>query len=123
MSRPDSSTDRVLSMLEDERARDRFMRRVSTFAWVASFIIAFIFLGISITQFFGAVKMTRMTGTPMAMMLGTLTPAILTLGFLFMLVAVVSTIGMFMRMRSASLQEIQLRLAALEESLTRDKSE
>lgn len=123
MSRPDSSTDRVLSMIEDERARDRFMRRVSTAAWVGSFVIALMFLGISLFQFAGMIRMTKLTGTPMSVMLGTLTPAILTMGFLFTLVAVMSTIGMFMRMRTASLQEIQMRLAALEESLTRDKSQ
>ena len=38
------------------------------------------------------------------------------------LIATLSTVGIFLRLRTASLQEIQLRLAALEAMLTRDDS-
>jgi len=39
------------------------------------------------------------------------------------LIATLSTIGIFLRLRTASLIEIQLRLAALEEILTRKAQE
>jgi hypothetical protein len=42
---------------------------------------------------------------------------VISLGMLSVLIATVTTIGMFVRMRTASLHEIQLRLAALEELL------
>lgn len=44
-------------------------------------------------------------------------PLVIALGILSVLIATVSTIGMFVRMRTASLHEIQLRLAALEEMI------
>ena len=45
------------------------------------------------------------------------------LGVLSVLIATLSTVGMFLRQRTASLAEIQLRLAALEELLTRKAQE
>jgi hypothetical protein len=39
------------------------------------------------------------------------------LGVLSLLIAVLSTVGIFLRLRTASLTEIQLRLAALEQVL------
>ncbi|HET8650890.1 MAG TPA: hypothetical protein VFL95_12670 [Gemmatimonadales bacterium] len=44
-------------------------------------------------------------------------PFLITLGVLSLLVATLSTIGIFLRLRTASLSEIQLRLAALENLL------
>jgi uncharacterized membrane protein len=38
-------------------------------------------------------------------------------GVLGLLVAILSTVGIFLRLRTASLSEIQLRLAALEEMI------
>jgi hypothetical protein len=48
---------------------------------------------------------------------GVAMPFVGTLGMLSVLVATVSTIGVFIRMRTSSLHEIQLRLAALEDLL------
>jgi hypothetical protein len=44
-------------------------------------------------------------------------PFLITLGVLSLLVATLSTIGIFLRLRTASLSEIQLRLAAREDLL------
>jgi hypothetical protein len=48
---------------------------------------------------------------------------LIVLGALAVLIATLSTIGIFLRLRTASLIEIQLRLAALEEILTRKSQE
>ena len=47
----------------------------------------------------------------------TLTPLLGIVGGISLLVATLSTVGVFLRLRTASLGEIQLRLAALEEML------
>ena len=41
----------------------------------------------------------------------------------FVIVGTLSTVGMFLRLRTTSLHEIQLRLAALEETLTTSAAE
>jgi hypothetical protein len=50
-------------------------------------------------------------------MAGAAMPGLIVLGLLSVLVATLSTIGVFLRLRTASLMEIQLRLAALEDML------
>ena len=44
-------------------------------------------------------------------------PLLTVVGILSLLIATLSTVGVFLRLRTASLGEIQLRLAALEEML------
>jgi hypothetical protein len=44
-------------------------------------------------------------------------PLIVVLGLLSLLIATLTTVGIFLRLRTASLAEIQLRLAALEDML------
>jgi len=44
-------------------------------------------------------------------------PLLIVLGFLSVLIATLSTVGVFLHLRTASLTEIQLRLAALEDLL------
>ncbi len=44
-------------------------------------------------------------------------PFIMVLGVVALLIAVLSTVGIFLRMRTTTLSEIQLRLAALERML------
>ncbi len=48
---------------------------------------------------------------------GVAMPFVIALGMLTVLIATVSTIGVFLRMRTASLHEVQLRLAVLEDLL------
>jgi hypothetical protein len=54
---------------------------------------------------------------------GSAMPLFIVLGFLSVLIATLSTVGVFLRLRTASLTEIQLRLAALEEMLRSRKDD
>jgi hypothetical protein len=54
---------------------------------------------------------------PWITVMGSAMPLVDVLWKLSLLVAAVSTVGIFLRLRTASLTEIQLRLAALEEML------
>lgn len=121
MQRPtDSATTQAMDRIEEERRRDRFVRRVSKIAWGATFIVTIAFVALSVSQFVGMRELTRMSGAPFSTMLGLLVPAVAAVGAVCVLIATLSTIGIFLRLRTASLQEIQLRLAALEDMLTRD---
>ena len=95
-----SASGKVWEAIENERRRDRLIRRVSITAW-------------SITFFFVAILavLVCMQVVDAAM------PLVIVLGLLSVLVATLSTIGIFLRLRTASLTEIQLRLAALEDML------
>lgn len=103
--------------IDNEKKRDRFIRRVSMVAWSVTGVLALL---LTILVGGQAVEMARaaMLGAlPWMSVAGIMMPLVIALGMLAVLIATVSTIGMFVRMRAASLHEIQLRLAALEDLL------
>src|SRR5215213_4025099 len=115
----DSPTEKAWAMIETERRRDRFIRRVSVAAWTVTFAIALVFtaaIGLQVAQFW---RMAAVGAVPWVTVIGSAVPLAVVLGFLSLLIATLSTIGIFLRHRTASLTEIQLRLAALEEMLMR----
>ena len=112
-----NSSDRAWELIDIEKRRDRFIRRVSIIAWTVTFLIVLIIavmVGIQVTQMtrlglVGAVAWTAVIASAM--------PLVDVLWKLSLLVAALSTVGIFLRLRTASLAEIQLRLANLEEML------
>jgi hypothetical protein len=54
---------------------------------------------------------------PWFAVVGMATPLIIALGKLSLLIATMATVAIFLRLRTSSLAEIQLRLAALEDML------
>lgn len=103
--------------IEEEKRRDKFIRRVAYTAWTVTFALAAIFTvttGMSVAQFAKAAYTQQL---PWMTVLSAAIPLLVTLGFVSVLVATLSTVGIFLRLRTASLSEIQLRLAALEEML------
>ena len=122
-NRKEPASERMWAAIEDEKRRDRFLKRVTVVAWSVTFAIVLIFtvmMGIQVTQVWNAMGAIDGGGPQIMAMIGVATPLIIVLGFLSVLIATLSTIGMFVRMRTASLTEIQQRLAALEDILTGD---
>ena len=115
---PTSAPSSVWDAIEAERRRDRLLRHVAVSAW----IITLVFVNaLAVLVSFQVAQMARaaMVGAvPWVSVIGIAMPLIIVLGILSVLVASLSTIGMFLRMRTASLTEIQLRLAALETMIT-----
>ena len=111
------STGSVWDAIENEKKRDRFVRKVSVVAWSATGVLALvltILVGIQIWE----LTVGALAGAlPWMSVAGVAMPFVIALGMLTVLIATVSTIGVFLRMRTSSLHEIQLRLAALEEML------
>jgi uncharacterized membrane protein len=112
-----ASSSRAWSLIEQEKRRDRFIRRVSIIAWSVTFLFALIFTVMIGGQVIEMVKANMAGILPFSTLVGMAMPLIIVLGFLSLLIATLSTVGIFLRLRTASLAEIQLRLASLEDML------
>jgi len=117
MTRPDAPTEQAWAMIETERRRDRFIRRVCVAAWTATFVVALLFAVFIAVPVVNMIRMAQVGAVPWSAAFGAAMPFLGVLWTLTLLVAALSTVGVFLRQRTASLAEIQLRLAALEEML------
>ena len=121
-----SATESVMDRIDEEHRRDVFIRRVAKIAWGVTVVIVLILVALTTVQMVNMAPLLRFQaggGPAIAAILGLAMPLVFVLGALSVLVATLCTIGMFLRMRTASLQEIQLRLAALEQILMRDEND
>jgi hypothetical protein len=104
-----------MALIEIERRRDRFIRRANIIAWSVSLslvLLIAIVVAIQASQFLaGALE----GEVPWSVVIGSTVPLIDMLWKMSLLVVTLTTIAIFMRLRTASLAEIQLRLAGLEE--------
>jgi len=109
--------DDVWTAIDREHGRDRIVRWISVGAWGLTFVILLVFAGITASDIavvrrqVAAGVATQQTVYEAAM------PLIAVVGTLSLLIATLSTVGIFFRMRTSSLVEIQVRLAALERML------
>lgn len=103
--------------IENEKRRDRFIRRVSVVAWSVTGVLVLLLAILVGSQVISLARAAMLGALPWMSVAGVVMPLVIALGMLSVLIATVSTIGMFVRMRTASLHEIQLRLAALEEMI------
>ena len=109
-----SASSSAWEAIENERKRDRTLRRVTVTAWTITVILV-ILMGVMVgTQVVQMARGALLGALPWMSVIGVAMPLVIVLGVLSVLVATLSTIGMFLRQRTASLTEIQLRLAALE---------
>src|SRR5687767_13207965 len=118
-SMPNSTprADQAWTLIENEKRRDRFIRRVNIACWSVTFVIGLfvaVMVGVSLVN---VTRLARVGAVPWASVLGSAMPLIDVLWKLSLLVAALSTVAIFLRLRTASLTEIQLRLAALETML------
>lgn len=107
----------VWAAIENEKRRDRFIRRVATAAWSVTFallLILGVFAGMSVSQMVRAAMAGQL---PWMSAFGTALPFVVVCGVVSLLIATLSTVGVFLRMRTTTLNEVQARLAALEHML------
>ncbi|HEV8365405.1 MAG TPA: hypothetical protein VGQ52_17945 [Gemmatimonadaceae bacterium] len=114
---PSSASQQAWALIDAEKRRDRFIRRLSVIAWSVTFTIVVVFAGLTLPGFVEMARGALAGNLPWITVVGIATPFMSTLLILSVLVAALSTVGVFLRFRSASLAEIQLRLAALEDML------
>jgi hypothetical protein len=103
--------------IDREKRLDRIIRTVSIVAWTVTFVLVLVF-GIMVSmQVAQMIRAMQIGAVSWINVLGAAFPLMIVLGTLSLLIAVLSTVGIFLRLRTASLAEIQLRLAALEQML------
>lgn len=119
--------EELAKWVDDEKRLDRKVRRISYVAWIVTLAAVIVYgvriivetaLRVHAEALMGGVQNTTEV---VGYVLQQLTPFILVLGVLALLVAILGTIGMLVRFRTASLADIQARLAAMEGMLTNDQ--
>lgn len=112
-----SASDKIWQAIDNEKRRDRLIRRISIVAWSVTVTLVLL-LGVAVAIQVAEMANRAMVGImPWMSVIGIAMPFFIVLGLLSTLIATLATIGMFVRMRTASLSEIQLRLAALEDMI------
>jgi hypothetical protein len=112
------ASEKAWAMIDKEKRRDRLLRRVSIAAWSVTFGVVLVFAVIIGAQVSDTMRSVEVGVAPQMAVYRAAMPLLVVLGILSVLIATLSTVGVFLRLRTASLAEIQLRLAALEDMLT-----
>lgn len=112
-----SNSDSAWEIIEREKKRDTVVRRVGLTAWIITFVLAVIFAVLVVSGGFMAAKDLLDRGASFEFFPDLLKPLVISLGTVSLVLALASTMVIFLRVRTASLNEIQLRLAALEDML------
>ena len=116
-----TTTQGTWDAIAREKRLDKLVRTVCIGAWAVTFLITAGYAWI-VWQGIAFMRSALEAGAiSRQVMLSSATPLILALGGLALLIATLSTIGVFLRFRGASMQEIQLRLAALETMLAEER--
>ena len=112
-----TASDKVWEAIDNEKRRDRLIRRISVVAWSVTLTLVLL-LGAAVgVQIAGMAKAAMLGVLPWMSVIGIAMPFLIVLGILSTLIATLATVGVFLRLRTASLSEIQLRLAALEDMI------
>jgi len=111
-----SASSNAWQAIDSEKRRDRIIKNVSVVSWTITFLLVVALAAIKVSQTIFVAK-TVMGGMGWQMALPLMMPVIISLGVLTVLIATLSTVAVFLRLRTASLNEIQLRLAALEDMI------
>lgn len=110
--------DIAWAQVEREKRIDRRVRRVTIAAWTITLMLVVVFVAVAGVQLAEVLRVRRLFVLPWSEVAQRVFPLLVVLGLLSVLVATLGTIAVFLRLRTASLLEIQLRLAALEEILS-----
>ena len=112
-----SASSNVWEAIDTEKRRDRFIRKVSIISWTITFLLVVALGAILVSQMIFVAKTLGGVGMGWQLALPLMMPLVISLGILSVLIATLSTVAIFLRLRTSSLNEIQLRLAALEDMI------
>jgi hypothetical protein len=117
-------SEELWSWVEGEKRLDARARRISRFAWGATLVAVLLYAVIILSRLAALVSELGQVDAPsttvLRVMLDTLLPLVSVVGILAFIIALLSTIAVFLRFRTASLAEIQARLSAMEQMLTQE---
>lgn len=116
-----TTNDQVWNMINKEKQRDKRLKIISWVSWGMVLLVLLIFMLLTFMDFSKTMNQYHSGVIPYERVLATFVPLLIILGSLSLIVAVVVTIGRFMRLRTTNLLEIQQRLTHLEELVTSKK--
>lgn len=108
-------------MIDQEKKKDRTLKSIGNAAWGVTVFVLVIFLLLTVVDFNQAMGQYQNGAIPYENVVVTIVPFLIILGCLSLVVAILMTVGRFMRLRTTNLLEIQQRLANLEEMVTTEK--
>jgi hypothetical protein len=112
-----AASEKVWAVIEREKRRDRLVRSVSVGAWSVTGVAVMIFGVVTGMEVWGMARAATQGVLLWSVVFKSAMPVVAVIGILSLLVATLSTVGIFLRLRTASMSEIQMRLAALEEMI------
>ena len=101
-------------LIDAEKRRDRLVRGLCVAAWSVTFVLVLLFAAMTGVPVMHTYRLAAVGAANWSEVVAAAMPFFAAVWTLCLLVATLTTVGMFLRMRTASLAEIQLRLAALE---------
>lgn len=116
-----NSGDQIWEQIEKEKKRDQFIRRISRISWgvtLGALVIVLITFGVELSDYIGYYKKGVVASVDVWNVVFKMVKLVGIFGFI---IAIISTVGVFLRLRTTSLMEIQQRLANLEQMVTADK--
>ena len=103
--------------IEQEKRTDQLIKVVSKSSWSITFIFLLIFAGLAGYEAYYTLSLYQEGMVNFLTVFDTFMPFITVVGGICLTIAILSTVGMFLRLRTSSLSEIQMRLAALEQMI------
>ena len=107
----------VWNQIDKDRRHSRLLLFVIVAAWSVVFLMVLVYGALVFIDVWEAWGIWSRGGAPSSYVIEQLFPLVIVVGIVSILVATLSTIGALVRSRTATLGEIQLRLAALESIL------
>lgn len=117
----ESGKDKVWTMIAREKKIDSINKLISIVAWTITLLVVSTYFIFTVIDFSKALKLYHSGAVPSKYVSESIIPFLIVLGGLSFLVAILTTVRMFLRLRTSSLLEIQQRLANLEEIITTEQ--
>lgn len=116
-----SPKEQIWAQIDKEKQRDRFVRRVSRVSWgitLVALTVILITLGMELNH---NINLYKKGVSPYSRVWDSVQNMVQLIGIFGFIIAIISTVGVFLRLRTTSLLEIQQRLANLEQMVTSEK--
>lgn len=113
--------DQVWTLIDREKKRDVMIKRISRVAWGATLVMLLVFLTFTLIDLSRQMDLYRSGIISQASVMSSVVPFAVILGSLSLIIAILSTVGVFLRLRTTSLLEVQQRLANLEQMIMENK--
>lgn len=111
----------IWKAIDKEHRIDRMIKRISRVTWGLTFLLLGVYLVYTLQNVQLMMQRYKAGVASYEMVTDSVTPFFITFGTIVLVVAILSTVGVFLRLRTASLLEIQQRLSHLENMFMAEK--